>query len=427
MTDRTMLDGEMLSVPAMIIRGGTSKGVFLRGRDLPDDTSLWGPYLIDMFGARDVRQIDGIGGAVPTTSKCCIVESSTRDDTDVDYTFAQVGIGEERVYWDFNCGNLTPAVGTFAILAGLVEPRPGMTTVRIYQTNTKIPIDVTVPTTGDGSPLVAGDYRIAGVSNTGAAVMTDFSRATGASLGRGLFPTGRRTDRLTIPGLGEVRCTIVDLANMCVFFRAEDTGMTGTEMPERGPELVGTFTAIRRAAQDLLGVDPSKTTPWPVAVGAPRPFSLYGSGRTLGAEECDFTVRFAGIQPMRDTMHEAFPGTASACTAVAAVTAGTVVNTVYAALPHTDDTVRLAHPSGVSVVHAAVSDGAADGDDVLDRCTVDHVRMGRTVRPIMRGEVLVRRDEVERLCDALRTADPTRSGVPTAMKETQRHTAASAF
>jgi len=401
-----MLGGEMLTIPAMLIRGGTSKGVFLRARDLPADTALWGPYLIDMFGARDVRQIDGIGGAAPTTSKCCIVDTSSRSDADVDYTFAQIGIGEEKVYWDFNCGNLTPSVGTFAILVGLVKPQPQMTTVRIYQTNTRMLISVDVPTASDGSPLVGGDYRIAGVSGTGAAIMTDFSLAAGASLGGALFPSGNRTDVLGIPGIGDLRCTIVDLANMCVYFRAEDTGMTGLEMPERGPDLVSTFVAIRQAAQDLLGVDHAKTTPWPVAVSAPRPFELYGSGRTLEAVEYDFAVRFAGIQPMRDTMHEAFPGTASCCTAVAAVTPGTVVNELYAARPHTDDLVRLAHPSGVSVVHAATFDDAAS------QCVVDHALIGRTVRPIMRGEVLIRRDEIDRLCREIGVEEHTRSAVP---------------
>jgi 2-methylaconitate cis-trans-isomerase PrpF len=406
MVDSTMLDGEMLSVPAMVIRGGTSKGVFLRARDLPGDTTLWGPYLLDMFGARDVRQIDGIGGAVPTTSKCCIVEASTRPDADVDYTFAQIGIGEEKVYWDFNCGNLTPSVGTFAILAGLVTPEPGLTTVRIYQTNTRMLIKVEVPTAADGSPLVAGDFRIAGVSGTGAAVMTDFSLATGASLGGALFPTGNRVDVLSVPGIGDLRCTIVDLANMCVFYRAEDAGMTGLEMPEQGPEVARRSAAVRQAAQDLLGVDQAKTTPWPVAMSAPRPFELFGTGRLLAAEDYDFAVRFAGIQPMHDTMHEAFPGTASSCTAVAAVTPGTVVNEVYAARPHTDDIVRLGHPSGVSVVHAAVT------DDTGGQVVVDHVRIGRTVRPIMRGEVFVRRDQIERLCREISADEPTRGAVP---------------
>src|ERR1700742_2804464 len=128
MPNASFLNAEMLSVPTWIIRGGTSKGVYLLESDLPSDRTLWGPYLIEMFAARDARQMDGIG--------------------------------EERVYWDFNCGNLTPSVGTFAMLAGLVEPTPGTTAVRIYQTNTKMMLSVEVPTGPDGSPLVTGDYEI---------------------------------------------------------------------------------------------------------------------------------------------------------------------------------------------------------------------------------------------------------------------------
>jgi 2-methylaconitate cis-trans-isomerase PrpF len=402
-TPTATMAAEMESIPAMVIRGGTSKGVYLRARDLPADHSLWGPYLIDMFGARDARQIDGIGGAMPTTSKCCIVEASTRDDADVDYTFAQVGIGEERVYWDFNCGNLTPAVGTFAILAGLVPATPGVTSVRVYQTNTRMLLTVEVPTGPDGSPLVAGDFEMAGVTGPGAPVTTDFSRAIGASLGGGLFPTGRRTDVVTVPGVGEVTCTIMDLANMCVFFRAEDVGLTGYEMPADGPLGVAErFHEVRRAAQDLLGVDHAKTTPWPVAIAPARDFELYGGG-TLAAGDYDFAVRFAGIQPMRDTLHEAFPGTASCCTAVAAVAEGTVVHGLYAG--RKPGSVLIAHPSGVSVIEAAAheEDGA---------CVVDAVRIARTARPIMRGEVFVRKSEVDRLCSVIPASDRTRSAVP---------------
>lgn len=397
-----VLTREMGSLPTWIIRGGTSRGVFLRARDLPRDRSLWGPYLIDLFGARDVRQIDGIGGAVPTTSKCCIVEVSDRGDADVDYTFAQVGIGEERVYWDFNCGNLTPSVGTFAILAGLVPARPGRTDVRVHQTNTRMLLTVHVPTGEDGSPLVAGGYEIAGVSGTGAAVMTDFSLATGASLGGGLFPTGNRTDVIEVEGIGAVTCSILDLANMCVFVRAQDLGQTGLEMPPAGPASTPAMHAVRRAAQELLGVDRAKTTPWPVAFGPARGYDLYNGG-TLAASDFDFTVRFGGIQPMRDTLHEAFPGTASCCTAVAAVIPGTVVNAVYPAMRPGE--VLIGHPSGVSVVEAAAHD--ADGELV-----VDFVRLGRTVRPVLRGEVYVRKDEIARLVAAIPAEDPTRSAVP---------------
>src|SRR6185437_3704038 len=124
------------------------------------------------------------------------------------------GIGEERVYWDFNCGNLTPGVGTFAMLAGLVPATPDLTTVRIYQTNTKMLLSVEVPTGADGSPLVSGGYEIAGVTGTGPAVLTNFARTVGASMGGALFPSGNRIDTLEVSGVGSIQASIVDLANM---------------------------------------------------------------------------------------------------------------------------------------------------------------------------------------------------------------------
>src|SRR5690606_4381802 len=196
-----LLTDELVAIPAMVLRGGTSKGVYINAKDLPPDRSMWGPYLIALFGARDARQIDGLGGAAPTASKCCIVDRSARPDADVDYTFAQIGIGEERVYWDFNCGNLTPGVATFAVLSGLVPATPNTTTVRIYQTNTQTLLAVDGPTDPRGRPLVEGPLEIAGVSGTGAAVMTDLSATVGSSLGRSLFPTGNRTDRIDVSGI----------------------------------------------------------------------------------------------------------------------------------------------------------------------------------------------------------------------------------
>lgn len=406
MVTTSSLSSELLSIPTTIIRGGTSKGVYLLESDMPEDRTLWGPFLIALFGARDVTQIDGVGGARPTTSKCCIVGPSGRPDADVNYTFAQVGIGEPKVYWDFNCGNLTPAVGLFAILAGLVKPQPGTTRVSVYQTNTRTILGIEVPTDAYGVPLFDGTAQTAGISGTGAPVLTNFSKTVGASLGGSLFPTGNRTDVLTVPDVGDLSCTITDLANMCVFFRAEEAGLSGYEMLDRGPEIAGTYHAVRQAAQRLLGVDPAKTTPWPVCVAEPRSYVMV-NGQPLAATDYDFAVRFAGIQSMLDTLHEAFPGTASCCTGVTAVTSGTVVNEIYARSVRQDGLVRLGHPSGVMSVGAAVHE--EDGRTVVDRATFD-----RTARPILRGEVYVRRSDLSTLTAAIAEDEPTRAAVPSA-------------
>lgn len=405
MVSTATVSGELASIPAMVIRGGTSKGVYLLESDLPEDRTLWGPFLIALFGARDATQIDGVGGARPTTSKCCIIGPGTRG-ADVTYTFAQVGIGEPKVYWDFNCGNLTPGVGVFAILAGLVQPRPGFTRVTVYQANTKMLLGIEVPTDDTGTPVMDGDFAIAGVSGTAAPVLTDFAATTGASLGGSLLPSGRRTDALTVPGVGELTCSIVDLANMCVFYRADEAGLDGYEMHDRGAQVAMISSQVRVAAQALLGVDPSKTTPWPVCIAEPRT-TVTLSGQTLDAAEFDFAVRFAGIQPMRDTLHEAFPGTASACTGVAAVVPGTVVSSICASTGRRDGDgiVAFAHPSGVMEVQAAVRE---EGGAV----TAVRATVARTVRPVMRGEAFVRRSDVQALADSLAAAEPTRASVP---------------
>jgi 2-methylaconitate cis-trans-isomerase PrpF len=234
--------------------------------------------------------------------------------------------------------------------------------------------------------------------------MTDFSKTLGASLGGGLFPTGNRVDVLDVPGIGRLEVSIVDLANMCVFFRAEDAGMTGLELPDKGPEVVDRYIAVRIAAQDLLGVDHSKTTPWPMAITAPKPYRTL-KGTDLQADDYDVAVRMAGIQSMGNTMHEAYPGTASSCTAVASVAEGTIVNAIYQRTNHTDGAVRLAHPSGVMTIEAATHE--VDGE-----CVVDRAVNGRTVRPIMKGELYLRRAEIERLVSVLSADSPTRGTVP---------------
>lgn len=406
MVTTASLSSELLSIPTMIIRGGTSKGVYLLESDMPEDRTMWGPFLIALFGARDVTEIDGVGGARPTTSKCCIVGPSSRPGIDVNYTFAQIGLGEPKVYWDFNCGNLTPAVGVFAILAGLVKPQPGTTTVSVYQTNTRTILGIEVPTDDYGVPVFEGSARTAGVTGTGAPVLTNFSRTAGASLGGALFPTGNRTDVLTVPGVGDLTCTITDLANMCVFYRADEAGLTGYETLDQGPRVAGVSHEVRKAAQRLLGVDPAKTVPWPVCIAEPAPYTMV-NGQPLAAGDYDFAVRFAGLQSMLDTLHEAFPGTASCCTSVTAVTSGTVVNQIYARTHGQDGVVRLGHPSGVMRVGAAVH--VEDGQPVVDRATFD-----RTARLILRGEAYVRASDLRTLAAAIDAAEPTRAAVPAA-------------
>jgi 2-methylaconitate cis-trans-isomerase PrpF len=403
---------EQFAIPATIIRGGTSRGVFLLEKDLPEDRTLWGPYLIELFGSRSGRQIDGLGGADPTTSKCCIIGPNADPAVDITYTFAQVGIGEQKVYWDMNCGNLSASVGTFAILSGLVEAVQPVTTVRVYQSNTRRILKVEVPVGEDG-PLVDGDLEIGGVPGTGAAVKIDFAETVGASIGRGLFPTGNRIDTIDVAGHGPLEVSIVDLANMCVFFRAGDLGYSGLEGTDQGHRLAPVFDEVRYATQALLGIPRGGSTPWPVSIAASADYPSSLGDSVVEGGSFDLTARFAGIPSMGDRMHQAFPGTGASCLAVAAVTAGTIVNEVYSvstSSAHREGIVRFGHPTGVMEIEAGSSE--IDGEVVVDRAS-----SARTVRLIMEGKAYLRASEIERLTREIDVADPTRSTVPSSSVE----------
>jgi 2-methylaconitate cis-trans-isomerase PrpF len=400
---------EQFSIPLTILRGGTSRGIYLLESDLPEDRSLWGPYLIELFGSRSGRQIDGLGGADPTTSKCCIIGPNPDPEIDVTYTFAQVGIGEERVYWDMNCGNLISSVGTFAILAGLVEPQEGITRVRVFQTNTQRLIGVEVPVK-DGEPVVDGDLEIGGVPGSGAPVGIDFAQTVGASLGGSLFPSGNRRDTIEVPGHGPLEVSIVDLGNMCVFFRATDLGFTGIEGTERGVDLAPVFHRVREACRELLGLEPGGSTPWPVSIAPRQEYPSSLGDKIVEADSHDFVARFSGIPSMRDTIHQAFPGTGASCLSVAAVTPGTIVNEFYAvsdAPTHREGVVNFGHPTGVMTIEAGVEDAADPADVVVKRATST-----RTVRLLLEGKAYLRHSEIARLERELPADGHTRAAVP---------------
>ena len=398
---------DLIEIPASIIRGGTSKGVYLLEDDLPSDRSLWGPYLLALFGSGDARQIDGIGGADTTTSKCCILGRSTHPDVDVTYTFAQVGIKEKTVFWDINCGNLTASVGVPAILAGLVKPTAPVTRVRVYQTNTRKMVRIDVPFGTEGIP-VEGALEVTGVPDTGAPISIDFSQTVGASLGGGVLPTGNRIDRVTVEGVGEIECSIVDLANMCVFVRARDLGYAGIELPDRGPEMAPRFFALKRAAQKLLGMGYGKLTPWPVIVSDPVDYTSF-MGTTVRGDSFDVAVRVVGAST--PVMHRAFMGTGASCTATAALIPGTIVDEIRQRSRRVDQKkgeVVLAHPSGTMRMKAAVGETASG-------IVVQEVLFQRTARLIMQGKLYLRKAKLAALTAEISEADPIRVDVPKQM------------
>ena len=229
-------------IPFYLLRGGTSKGVFLNRQSVPEDRGELSSFLLDVFGSPDPRQIDGLGGADKLTSKAAVLGAASVPHADIDYLFAQVGINHAEVDFNLNCGNLSAAVGAYAIEAGYVTVKDnGHTDVRIYNVNTKRVIHASVPVHG-GRVVYEGDLSIDGVPGTGAAIDLDFREATGALTGK-LLPLGDVVTRLDVPEYGPIDVSVVDGANLIVVVGAGDLGMQGTESPA---EIDGNVTLVKK-------------------------------------------------------------------------------------------------------------------------------------------------------------------------------------
>lgn len=276
-------------IPAVFMRGGTSKAVIFRAADLPDGLAARDAIFLDVIGSPDLngRQLDGMGGGVSSLSKVCIVGPATRPDADVDYTFAQVSVTDAVVDYSANCGNMSSAIGPFAIDEGLVRPTAqAEASVRIHNTNTGKIIRATFPVT-DGEAEVEGGFVLDGVSGTGAAIRLDFERPGGSKTGR-LLPAGSSMTRLDIEGLGTIEASLIDAATPCAFVLASDLGKTGTELPselECDPVTLQRLEAIRRAAAVAMGTAPDLhaaaavlSVPGVAMVSAPCVADAFGTG-----------------------------------------------------------------------------------------------------------------------------------------------------
>jgi len=373
------------SIPAVFMRGGTSKAIMFHARDLPADRSAWDPIFTAAMGSPDPygRQLDGMGGGVSSLSKVCVLAPSARDDADIDYTFAQVQIRESRVDYKSNCGNMSSAVGPFAVDEGLVRVDGDTTTVRIFNTNTQKIIRATFLLEGDRARY-DGDLAIPGVAGTGAPIRLDFVEPGGAATGK-LLPSGQTTDRLDVPGFGPIEASLVDAANPAVFVRAKDIGLTGTELPdqlEANPKVLGLLDDIRVQGSVRMGIASDVAAAGKIAV----PFVAFVSppsdaptltGEAVRGADIDLSVRVVSSgQP-----HRALPVTISLCTAVAARITGTVVaEALSEAAGH--KSLRLGMPSGVLTVDADV---ASEGGAWLARAGSFY----RTARRLFDGRVWV--------------------------------------
>ena len=375
-------------IPAVFMRGGTSKAVMFHARDLPAEREAWAPIFRSAIGANDpsARQLDGMGGGVSSLSKVCVIGPPSRADADVDYTFAQIGVIDDTVDFAGNCGNMSSAIGPFAIDEGLVPaPADGQAVVRIHNTNTS---KIIVARFGveNGEAAVDGPMALDGVAGTGAPIRLEFMAPGGARTGK-LLPTGRAVDRLEVPGLGAIEASLVDAANPCVFVDARSLDRTGTEMPdaiERNRALQDRLEAIRRAASVAMGIAPDldaaariKSVPKVAMVAAPGPATTL-SGATLVAGDMDIQVRMISV----GQAHRAVPLTGALCLSVATRLPGTIPNTLARGLAADAAQIRIAHPSGTILVDAKVTGGPTP--------TADYAAVYRTARRLFEGKVLVR-------------------------------------
>ena len=384
-----------IKIPATYLRGGTSKGVFFRLQDLPGAAQHSGPardaLLLRVLGSPDPygKQIDGMGGATSSTSKAVIVSASSQPGHDVDYLFGQVSIGQPVVDWSGNCGNLSAAVGPFAIAGGLVAkeriPDNGICTMRIWQANIGKTIVAHVPIT-HGQVQETGDFELDGVTFPAAEVQLEFlDPADGGEEGGALFPTGNVVDTLDVPGVGRLPATLINAGIPTIFLNARDLGYTGTERQDAingDAAALARFEAIRAWGAVKMGLiaqvaDAATRQHTPkIAFVAPPADYVASSGKAVQAGEVDLLVRALSM----GQLHHAMMGTAAVAIGTAAAIPGTLVN--LAAGGGTRNAVRFGHPSGTLRVGAEAR--LANG-----QWTATKALMGRSARVLMEGWVRV--------------------------------------
>ena len=383
---------QQLKIPAVFMRGGTSKAIVFHRRDLPADPARWEDIFLSAIGSPDpyARQLDGMGGGVTSLSKVCVVGPPSRADADIDYTFAQVPVREQCVEYSTNCGNMSSAMGPFAVDEGLVKVSGHDALVRIHNTKTK-KISHADFSLDDGKAAVDGDVAIPGVSGTGAPVRLEFLSPGGATTGK-LLPTGNVRDTLDVPGVGKIEVSMVDAANSCVFVRASDVGLSGIELPdalEANLDVMKKLAAIRTAACVAMGIArdvteaAGKLSNPAIGFVAPPVDARLLSGEPISAGSVDLTARMIA----RGQVHRALPLTRSLCMAVAARIAGTVVHEATRPAADPDVEIRIGMPSGILLAAATVR--LQNGAWIAERGA-----FLRTQRRLFEGRVLVRGSRV---------------------------------
>jgi len=372
-------------IKATYYRGGTSKGVFFQKKDLPtSDQNKLNELFLKVIGSPDTnqRQLNGMGGGVSSVSKCVIISPSERDDADIDYNFIQIAIDKPIAEWNNNCGNLSGAVGPYAVQEGIIKPKEGENLVRIYQVNTDKIIHSTFQVK-DGKPLIEGDYSIAGVHGAGSKVRLDYIEPGGSGTGK-LLPTGNVIDEIEIKDYGKIKVSIVDAATPLVYLLAEDIGLKGTETPDEldaKTEKMNLIQKIRRKSAHIIGLSNSENeapmnTPRIGIVTSPKDFVSLDKTK-ISFNDQDITTRMFSMEKT----HKAIMGTAGVNIGVAAAIDGTIPNKVKRKNSNPLE-LRAGNPSGIMTAGAIIEN--KDGKPFAKSAI-----FFRTFRPLMRGEVLV--------------------------------------
>jgi probable AcnD-accessory protein PrpF len=391
-----MAHAPQIKIPATYMRGGTSKGVFFSLKDLPEVAQIPGPardaLLLRVIGSPDPydKQIDGMGGATSSTSKTVILSKSTRADHDVDYLFGQVSIDKPFVDWSGNCGNLSAAVGSFAVSNGLVDasriPHNGVAVVRVWQANIGKTIIAHVPITA-GEVQETGDFELDGVTFPAAEVQVEFIDPAAEEEGGGgsMFPTGNLVDDLEVSGVGTFKATMINAGIPTIFVNAEDIGYTGTELQgaiNGDPKALAMFETIRAYGALRMGLiktldEAAKRQHTPKVAFVARPAAyVASSGKAIAAGDVDLLVRALSM----GKLHHAMMGTAAVAIGTAAAISGTLVNLAAGGIER--NAVRFGHPSGTLRV-------GAEASQVNGEWTVKKAIMSRSARVLMEGFVRV--------------------------------------
>ncbi|CCK81376.1 2-methylaconitate cis-trans isomerase PrpF family protein [Desulfobacula toluolica] len=370
----------MNKLQCVIMRGGTSKGVFFHANELPLDIEKRTQTILRVMGSPDKRQVDGLGGADILSSKSVIIGPSSRPDADIDYIFGQVGITNATVDFNTLCGNLTAAVAPFAIDEGLVKCVEPYTNVRIWCPTVERYLGATVEV-NNGKAVYHGDYKMDGVPGTGSKIPIDFSDTAGLITGS-LLPTGNLTDVISVEGAGDIEVSVVDVSTVVAFVRGKDLGLDGSETPEihdSNKDLINRMEAIRlKVAQltDLAGRSP--LLPMLAVVRSPMDYKNYVSGDDVFAQDFDIMAKVyaAGM------MHKAYPVTGAIATGTAAKIPGTIAHECVPAGKATNDEVVIGHFSGLLPMRVG-------GQFKENGFELETAEIFRTARRIMEGSVYI--------------------------------------